>query len=92
MVGDILPGQEIRIDLNDVEPSYLPGWTIPECIMENIVGSAYEFTFRQDPTCCGPVVIFERLKEPLREGRTYTSPDRREDSGLEPSVFRRPPL
>ena len=44
--------------------------------MENVVGSAYEFAFHEDPETGH--TIFRRLAKPLTGGRrSYTSPDRR---------------
>ena len=56
----------------------LPGpvWCPAERVMENVVGSAYEFAFHEDPETGH--TIFRRLAKPLTGGRrSYTSPDRR---------------
>lgn len=81
-VGNIQPGQSITISssvLREAAPAAPlvglggPVWTSAERIMENIVGSAYEFRFSEDPITGN--VTFERLAQPLKRGRTYTSPD-----------------
>ncbi len=75
-IQKLKPGQRIEIGqfmLDDIVP--IPGWTIEDSVMENIVGSSYEF--RYWITERGGTV-FERLSEPLTDGRrTYVSPDRR---------------
>ena len=54
-----------------------PVWWCPaERVMENVVGSAYEFAFHEDPETGH--TIFRRLPKRLTgKRRTYTSPDRR---------------
>lgn len=85
-IGSIPPGHQIVVSrhvLAEVAPSAPlvgfggPTWTPPERVMENIVGSAYEFRFFEDIQSGD--VVFVRLREPLKDGsRTYVSPDRRE--------------
>jgi hypothetical protein len=85
-IGSIQPGKRINIDghlLGKIAPgAHLvgiggPEWTPAERVMEHIVGSAYEFRFWTEPESGN--VVFERLREPLKDGsRTYVSPDRRE--------------
>lgn len=85
-IGRISPGQRITVSrfvLDKVAPPAPlvgfggPTWTPPERVMENIVGSAYEFLFWTEPESGN--VVFQRLREPLKDGsRTYVSPDRRE--------------
>lgn len=56
-----------------------PIWSPTDRIMENIVGSAYEFVARDRPMTGN--VVFERLRTPLSdddERQTYVSPDRRD--------------
>lgn len=77
MVGDIRPGQSFeisRMEMNDV--ACLPGFRPPDMVMENIVGSAYEFSYYQKHN--GNVVFYRRLKLTEGEFRTYVSPDRRD--------------
>lgn len=80
------PGQWVQIDrriLEDAAPPaplvgiFGPVWSPPERVMENIIGSAYEYRFREDPVSGN--FIFERLREPLGDdgSRTFVSPDRR---------------
>lgn len=60
--------------LREVQPN--PGWTEAEWVMENITGSAYEFRFHTDRMTGD--VRFERLRQPLEDGRrTFVIPDRR---------------
>lgn len=78
------PGHWYTLDrdtLNYVAPAmHLKGplgpiWKPVERIMESIIGSAYEFRFWEDLSTGR--TTFERLKQPLRDGRrTYVSPDR----------------
>ena len=76
IVSLLKPGQAMRVSryvLLDV--ACIPGWTPPESVMENIIGSAYEYTFYEDPQTGG--IVFHRLREPLKNNlRTYVSPDR----------------
>ncbi len=78
-ISGLKPGEWYSYDLaklEDVIPPPLPGWTAPERVMENIVGSAWEFQFVQDPLT--EVITFMRLRMPLTGNlRTYVSPDRR---------------
>jgi len=71
------PGHVIELDrhiLRDVNPS--PGWSEPEWILENIIGSAFEYSFSFNHL--RGTVVFHRRKEPLLDGRrTYVSPDRK---------------
>lgn len=52
-----------------------PVWSQCDLVLEKIVGSAFEFKAWEDER---GNYVFERLKNPLRDGsRTYVSPDRR---------------
>lgn len=78
LVGAIPRGQWIIIPFAELKGLFaLPGWTPVESILENIIGSAYEFSFVEDHQ--NGTVTFKRRKEPLKGGRlrTYVSPDRR---------------
>lgn len=84
-ISKIPPGCRITVSrflLNEIAASARlvgsdgPTWAPAERVMENIIGSAYEFRFWADLKTEN--VIFERLSEPLNDGsRTYVSPDRR---------------
>lgn len=51
-------------------------WTPPDRVLENIIGSSYEFRYEQSGYKSD--VTFERLSTPLTNGhRSYVSPDRR---------------
>ncbi len=53
--------------------------SVPEAIMENIVGSSYEFVFWEDPMT--QKLVFRRLRTPIPESarlRTFVSADRRQ--------------
>lgn len=84
-VARLEPGQQIKVSrhlLRDCEPPAAFAWitkeTAADRILENIVGSAYEFWYEEDPMDGN--MLFGRLKEPLTDGRrTYVSPDRRHD-------------
>ena len=52
-------------------------FTPADRVLENIVGSAYEFSYWQDPE--NGSVVFHRRSEPVKGAlRTYVSPDRRD--------------
>lgn len=97
-ISEIEPGQRITVSryvLEDVAPPCQltglggPTWTPPERVLENIVGSAYEFRFWIQPESGN--VVFERLHAALRDGsRTYVSPDRRERFHVGPDGLYRP--
>lgn len=55
----------------------IPGWSLAESIMENIIGSAYEFTYTEDPIARR--ITFRRFSKPLTNGLwTFISPARRD--------------
>lgn len=55
------------------------GQTTADLVLENIVGSAYEYGYFEPPDLPGRDITFYRLERPLKDGRrTYVSPDRRE--------------
>ena len=81
-VKRLRPGERITLAgcvLQDIEPLHHNGyaWTPPDRVLENIVGSSYEYRY----FCSGykESATFERITHgPLRNGyRTYVSPDRR---------------
>lgn len=83
-ISTIQPGQwytVARHELARIAPAmqlagpFGPTWAPAERIMENIVGSAYEFRFWEGHAKGN--ITFERLKQPLRDGLlSYVSPDR----------------
>lgn len=80
MVKDLRPGQRIGLSgsvLEDIAPLHHNGyaWTPPDRVLENIVGSSYEFRYFCDYQGSA---TFERLDGQLKNGyRSYVSPDRR---------------
>jgi hypothetical protein len=99
-VSVIEPGQWITFDRHTLEAAAPamplthplgPVWSPAERIMENIIGSAYKFRFRENHE--KGTVTFERLKQPLsgKENlRTYVSPDRADLFEYTPEGFYRP--
>jgi hypothetical protein len=89
-VCSLKPGQRIDIDLRHVRRNSLADdFTTADWIMENIVGSAYEFLYYQSPHKCA--TTFERLLKPLEgDEQSYVSPDRRHwfDAGVD-GLYRR---
>lgn len=86
-VSRLSPGQRITISRNvlaAIGSSQLlgilgPTWSAVDRILENIVGSSYEFVARED-VMTGDVT-FERLQRPLEVSDprlTYVAPDRRD--------------
>lgn len=81
MVKRLRPGQRIVLPgsvLEDIAPLHHNGyaWTPPDRVLENIVGSSFEFRYHCD--YCKGDVTFERLDGKLTNGyRSYVSPDRR---------------
>src|SRR5258708_2779873 len=81
LIAELKPGQQTRISrflMRDIEPiaSLYDQWSSADSIMENIVGSAYEFRYWED--LMSGDTVFERLRKPLDDNlRTYVSPDRR---------------
>lgn len=77
-VRKLKPGQEIRVSWSFMKHIGPDGWrSVPpaERVLEGIVGSAYEFTHREDHE--KRVTVFGRLKEPLpTHQRTFVDPDR----------------
>lgn len=86
------PGEWLTIDLDTVDgnPHVAPWreghWTPCDLILEEIVGSGYEWSWERDPIKSS--ITFKRRERPTEhELRTYVSPDRahhyrREPSGL----------
>ncbi|AHF94594.1 hypothetical protein OPIT5_29375 [Opitutaceae bacterium TAV5] len=97
-IAGIEPGQWFTVDRHELERiapamsllgSLGPTWSPAERIMENIVGSAYNFRFWEDPATAR--ITFEHLKHPLRDGlRSYVSPDRAGLFTRTPDGFYRP--
>lgn len=84
VISALAPGQCYSIDRGELNLAAHsarlagqmgPVWSPAERIMEAIVGSAYEFRFWEDHAA--KTVVFERLQQPLDDGRrSYVSPDR----------------
>jgi hypothetical protein len=91
-VRSLKPGQRIDIDLRHVRRNTLADdFTTADWIMENIVGSAYEFSYWYNYR--NRTTTFERLPKPLEgDEQTYVSPDRRHwfDVGAD-GLYRRKP-
>lgn len=97
-ISAIKPGQWYTVNCSElarIAPAmqlagpFGPTWTPAERIMENIVGSAYEFRFWEDHATGN--ITFERLKQPLRYGlRSYVSPDRSHFYTRQPDGLYRP--
>lgn len=77
-VRRLKPGQEIRVTwglLKQVPQGYFNEVAPADQVLRGIVGSAYEFTHREDPE--NQTTVFGRLKEPLpTHQRTFVDPDR----------------
>ncbi len=82
-IQQLQPGQQINVSLGimrDLEPrgffAALRDESAADRILENIVGSSYEFWYEENPMTGD--TTFGRLKKPLDDGRrSYVSPDRR---------------
>lgn len=94
-IGKIPPGHSIRVTreiLQKSEPSSVLGaFLVDMCqlgrpedrILEKIIGSSYEFSYRTDPVTGD--ITFHRRTQPLADNRrTYVSPDRRDRFELLP--------
>jgi len=81
-IRQLKPGEQCKVDrleLRQIAPPINIGatWEPPDRVMENIIGSAYEFQYWEDRK--NGTVYFRRLREPLTDGRrSYVSPDRRD--------------
>lgn len=81
IVKRLRPGQRVTLSgsvLMDIAPLHHNGyaWTPPDRVLENIVGSSFEF--RYFCNYCKGDATFERLDGQLTNGyRSYVSPDRR---------------
>ena len=80
-VRSMKPGEWLTIDLDSVDGNQLVApwreghWTPCDLILEEIVGSGYEWSWERDVT--KECIIFKRRDRPTEEGlRTYVSPDR----------------
>lgn len=77
LVSSLRPGEQIEIDTFEFEVPTLEEFTPPDRVLENIVGSAYEFRYHKPPM--RRVIVFERLPKPLENDLySYVSPDRLE--------------
>ena len=93
-VRALQPGQQINIDrgvMRDLEPrgffAALRNENAADRILENIVGSSYEFWYEENPMTGN--TTFGRLKTPLDDGRrSYVSPDRRHHYQREGRLYR----
>ena len=90
-VASLKPGQQITIAFREVEdafPSQSP-WTPPERLLENIIGSSYEFSFSINPM--NREVTFSRREKPLTEDGllTYVSADRKQYYSFNGFYYRR---
>ena len=90
-VASLKPGQQITIAFREVEdafPSQSP-WTPPERLLENIIGSSYEFSFSINPM--NREVTFSRREKPLTEDGllTYVSADRKQYYNFNGFYYRR---
>lgn len=75
-VQKMKPGYEMQFapELMLFQPG-MPGFNVADWVLEGIIGSAHEFSYRKDPTTGN--VIFRRAKKPCaHDFRTYVSPDR----------------
>lgn len=85
MVRALAPGKELTLNLNTIENSIAPRnltpdglWNAADQVLEKVVGSAFEYGYRTDPT--NRKLTFFRLPQPLPadgDTRTFVSPDRR---------------
>lgn len=94
-VRRLKPGWRILLDLRSVRLAGFAhndaDFTVADRILENIVGSAYEFRYYEDYPSCG--TVFERLMKPREDGLlSYVSPDRRDFYDKQPNgLYRRKP-
>lgn len=74
---EVKPGQWYAVERECMPKSTIPGFSDGDCVMENILGGAYEFSCDYDPI--GGRYLFKRRQTPLPHdgSRTYVSPDRR---------------
>lgn len=82
-VRSLTPGQEMIVSgclLSEIKPVRMAGvlgpeWNACDQIMEQIVGSAYEWEYQLIPESRN--YLFRRLHKSDQKHRTYVSPDRR---------------
>jgi hypothetical protein len=84
-VAALKPGEEVCIssrELDDIPSCEHKGftWRAPDRVLEHIIGSSYEFGYREDRL--NRSVIFYRLTRPIADDapfseHPYLSPDRR---------------
>lgn len=81
-VRALTPGTQVSFDRHviilaeaqDLRLS-MQGFSVPDRVLESIVGSSYEYGYSHDPLT--ERVTFFRRRTPLTDGsRTYVSPDR----------------
>lgn len=87
LVGRLKPGHAITIShdaMREVSGFEHNGgaFTPADRILENVVGSAYEFLYTEHPFTRD--VTFFRLAAPVEYGQAYVSPDRREFAVFSP--------
>lgn len=93
-VAALEPGQQIEVSrhvMGRAKPRGFMAWLREESsadrILENIVGSSYEFWYEENPMTGN--TTFGRLNTPLEDGRrSYVSPDRRRHYTREGRLWR----
>lgn len=92
-VKRLLPGQSIKIDRRELELDYHymrhngAEFNPADCLLENIVGSSYEYGYRVD-FLSGSIEFF-RLNEPIKsDDRSYVSPDQRKYYRFDGRIYR----
>ena len=76
-VKQMKPGQEMQFARDLMNGAAPPPWTVPDWILEGIMGAAYEYSWRRDEVTGN--IIFRRREMPFttEQGlRTYVAPDR----------------
>ena len=75
---DCKPGMEFRVSarvMRDLQKLSVSDFTVADIILEQIIGSAYEYGYQIDVDT-GDTIFFH-LSQPLNDGRrSYVSPDR----------------
>ncbi len=94
-VTSLKPGQSISICWNLLKADFPAErhngvvFSPPDRLLENIIGSAYEYGYNTDPL--KNRVVFFRLEKPITEADAlvYVSPDRRQYYSFSGSLYRR---
>ena len=94
-VKSLQPGQRVDICCRELEldfPSYQHNgatFSPPDCLLENIIGSAFEYGHYPNPV--DRTVVFFRLEKPIEKFDTfsYIAPDRRQNYSYDGSLYRR---